>query len=143
VSTQSPIHGHTGLSPREGRGKKPRSDPEHSPLSSTEVKKAWSYSLVSHRSSWRGAFLSTGTTSRLRTCFLYFIVVLSTKLCPATAKKKSLLFNNFNYRNFSLSFYRPRSFQNIAIRPRTTNSCPSLTTFYQRYTLWHVIYCEH
>jgi hypothetical protein len=42
--------------------KQPWCEADHSPLSSAEVKNAWSYTSTPNTSSWRGALLSTGTS---------------------------------------------------------------------------------
>jgi hypothetical protein len=41
--------------------KRPGREADRSPASSAEVKNAWSYTSTPNTSSWRGAWLSTGT----------------------------------------------------------------------------------
>jgi hypothetical protein len=43
----------------------PEREADHLPLSSAEVKNVWSYTSTPNASSWRGALLSRGRTSRL------------------------------------------------------------------------------
>jgi hypothetical protein len=47
----------------QGTERSERED-DHSPLPNAEVKNAWSYTSITHMSSWLGANLSRGTTSR-------------------------------------------------------------------------------